>query len=405
MIILFLNVGLYAQTSNNGILSVSENTQFSIVERFDNLSLGEFYNDGETFIYNDFSNDGVLDFYENTGITKFIGSDIQNISGTQVSYLYNVLFNNNSSADPFHISGEINISGVSDFNQGIVDNDNFGGEITFNNGSSHINTSDLSHVDGFVNKFGDEDFIFPIGDGGYYRLAGTSVATDSDVFFTAKYFFENSDALYSHDSKSEDIQDINNQEYWTIEKANVATENGLVTLSWRTVTTPSSFVDAAQDNALTIVRWDSASNTWVDEGGAINLDDQTITTGVTNYGIFTLGRLNSDAEMPCALEIYNYVSPNGDGKNDFFFIDKTSDECARNLTVQVFNRWGVKVYETTNYGENGNVFDGHSSGRLTVKDSDKLPASTYYYILKYEYGSTTDSQLHKQAGFLYLSDN
>ncbi|CDF77779.1 conserved hypothetical protein [Formosa agariphila KMM 3901] len=386
-------------------MSVSENTQFSIVERFDNLSLGEFYNDGETFIYNDFSNDGVLDFYENTGITKFIGSDIQNISGTQVSYLYNVLFNNNSSADPFHISGEINISGVSDFNQGIVDNDNFGGEITFNNGSSHINTSDLSHVDGFVNKFGDEDFIFPIGDGGYYRLAGTSVATDSDVFFTAKYFFENSDALYSHDSKSEDIQDINNQEYWTIEKANVATENGLVTLSWRTVTTPSSFVDAAQDNALTIVRWDSASNTWVDEGGAINLDDQTITTGVTNYGIFTLGRLNSDAEMPCALEIYNYVSPNGDGKNDFFFIDKTSDECARNLTVQVFNRWGVKVYETTNYGENGNVFDGHSSGRLTVKDSDKLPASTYYYILKYEYGSTTDSQLHKQAGFLYLSDN
>src|SRR5690606_31764158 len=123
-------------------------TQFSTVERFNNLNTGEFYNDGDAFIYSHFNNDGTLDFYQNTGLTRFIGTSYQLISGSNISYLFDVYFNNSSNTVPFQLSGNVHISGESNFYEGIVDNDNFGGEMTFNTNANHINTSDYSHVDG-----------------------------------------------------------------------------------------------------------------------------------------------------------------------------------------------------------------------------------------------------------------
>ncbi|WP_159022236.1 gliding motility-associated C-terminal domain-containing protein [Formosa sp. L2A11] len=401
--LLCVTSGIIAQTSNDGVLYISENTQFSTVSGFNNLSQGTFNNDGESFIYSDFNNDGVVDFYEDTGITQFVGSENQYISGSQVSYLYNVVFSNGSNDNPFHLSGEINVSGIVDFDEGIVDNDNFGGEFTFNIYGNHINTSDISYVDGFVNKLGDEEFVFPIGDQGHYRLAGISAPIESNDFFKIKYYYENSNALYSHDLKADNIMEIDPEEYWDVQNV-TDSPRGLITLSWREYSMTGGLMDAVENEELSIVRWDESSNMWIDEGGVIDFDDQTITTAVSGYGIFTFARLETE-RLPCSLEVYNYVSPNGDGKNDYFAIEKTDDSCVRELNVQIFNRWGVKVYEMSNYGENGRVFDGHSSGRLTVKDSDKLPANTYYYILKYKYGSEQENNSHKEAGFLYLSDN
>lgn len=65
----------------------------------------------------------------------------------------------------------------------------------------------------------------------------------------------------------------------------------------------------------------------------------------------------------------NVFTPNGDGKNDTF---KPMDCPAfvKSVEFKVFNRWGVKVFETTDVDIN---WDGKSS---TGKD---LPASQYFY--------------------------
>src|SRR5690606_30367261 len=193
VILLFAFNFMTAQTSNEGTLYISENTQFSTVARFDNRSTGAFYNDGDAYIYSHFNNDGVLDFLQNTGLTRFIGKSNQQISGSKVSYLYDVYFNNTSTPVPFQLSGFLNISGESDFYEGIVDNDNFGGEFTFNTNAYPINTSDYSHVDGPVNKYGNLAFSYPIGDGGYYRHAGISAPAHAASLFEGKFYFENSD--------------------------------------------------------------------------------------------------------------------------------------------------------------------------------------------------------------------
>src|SRR5690554_959869 len=402
--LLLLSTPLLAQTSNQGMLYVAENTRFSTVEALENLEEGSFFNDGETFLYSHLSNEGTVDFYQETGTTRFIGSADQIISGTKTSYFQNVHFYNRSSSSPFLLTGKLDINGQADFEEGIVDNRNFGGSFTFRNEAYHYNTSDVSHVDGTVDKLGATEFLYPIGHKNYYRFAAISAPTGESALFKGTYFLENSDALYSHELKAGIITAINDKEYWTIDRE--SDDEVLITLSYRDETTPPFIINAAEDDQVVIVRWDEETNMWVDEGGAANVDDQTVTTTVSGYGYFTLAKVGE--KDPGGVTVYNALTPNDDGVNDYFFIDIPNDGSVRNLRVKIFNRWGVKVYESDDYGVNGDLFYGYSSGRLTINDSNQLPTGTYFYILDYEYGDPadpTDKNRHKQAGYLYLSGN
>jgi len=96
------------------------------------------------------------------------------------------------------------------------------------------------------------------------------------------------------------------------------------------------------------------------------------------------------------LTIYNGISVNGDGENDYFKIEGIEYYPKNNL--KIFNRWGVLVYEKEGY-TNNEPFDGHSNGRATISADSKLPQGTYYYILEYE---DSYDQSHTEKGWLYL---
>ncbi|UTN03199.1 gliding motility-associated C-terminal domain-containing protein [Flavobacterium bizetiae] len=100
----------------------------------------------------------------------------------------------------------------------------------------------------------------------------------------------------------------------------------------------------------------------------------------------------------CVIKIFNAMSPNGDAKNERFYIQGL--ECYPDNRVEIYNRWGVLVFERENYNNEERAFRGISEGRTTVKQSDGLPVGTYYYILKYK---DSDSNAHQEAGYLYLS--
>ncbi|WP_205627563.1 T9SS type B sorting domain-containing protein, partial [Myroides marinus] len=74
-------------------------------------------------------------------------------------------------------------------------------------------------------------------------------------------------------------------------------------------------------------------------------------------------------------------------------------------TVEIYNRWGVKVYDTKNYDSAGNVFRGYSDGRVTINRGDKLPTGTYFYIVNYEYKDKSGSRMIKKSGYLHLDSN
>ncbi|MCC2547208.1 gliding motility-associated C-terminal domain-containing protein [Hymenobacter sp. BT175] len=70
----------------------------------------------------------------------------------------------------------------------------------------------------------------------------------------------------------------------------------------------------------------------------------------------------------------NIITPNGDGKNDAF-IPHFSCQPAR---LQVFNRWGAKVFETDNYRNNWRG----TSGTEPNDSNATLADGVYYYLLR-----------------------
>ncbi|MDI6046131.1 DUF7507 domain-containing protein [Flavobacterium yafengii] len=84
----------------------------------------------------------------------------------------------------------------------------------------------------------------------------------------------------------------------------------------------------------------------------------------------------------CAIEVFNALSPGNDGFHDFFRI--RGIECYPKNTVEIYNRWGIKVYDAEGYNNNSVSFRGFSEGRGTVNQSNGLPTGTYFYIIKYQ---------------------
>jgi gliding motility-associated-like protein len=98
------------------------------------------------------------------------------------------------------------------------------------------------------------------------------------------------------------------------------------------------------------------------------------------------------------IEVFNVVTPNGDGIHDVLTISGL--ENFPNNTIRVYNRWGVQVFQTRAYDTQGNVFDGTSEGRVTVDRDNKLPVGTYFYILDYE---NEFGEMKSLSGYLYIN--
>lgn len=391
-----------SQTVNIGELAISTGTQMSSVGAIDNKTTGDIINDGELIVYSHFNNDGLVTFTpgRSTGITRMRGiTGFQDISGTMPMEWYNAEFDNRNVQPGFHLSNELSISGQANFEKGIVDDKSYNGLLIFEKNATYINADDISHVNGLVQKNGSDAFRFPIGDKGKYRYAAISnpnAVTDS---FAGQFFFENSNPLFAHSSKDSNITLIDNAEYWKIEKT-AANSNVFLTLSWNTTTTPSA-IYANPTDEIHIVRWDTTSNSWIDEGGVADSASREVTmviNSLTKYGVFTLARIRTNLD----LEIFNAVTPNGDGLNDFFRVDGLASH--PNNTVTIFNRWGVLVYETKSYGNavGGNVFTGYSDGRVTVDRNERLPVGTYFYVI--EAVNENDGSKTNKAGYLYINE-
>ncbi|SEG33009.1 gliding motility-associated C-terminal domain-containing protein, partial [Flavobacterium urumqiense] len=110
--------------------------------------------------------------------------------------------------------------------------------------------------------------------------------------------------------------------------------------------------------------------------------------------------------LPCGtVLVHNAFSPNGDGINENFIIDNIDlTDCFPTNTVEIYNRWGVLVFETTGYNNTTRVFNGISQGRTTISQSSGLPTGTYFYILNYTSKDNNGNlQTNKKDGYLYLT--
>jgi gliding motility-associated-like protein len=182
----------------------------------------------------------------------------------------------------------------------------------------------------------------------------------------------------------------------------------MITLSWDETTTPSFIRNNIQPNSerISIVRWDEKQKIWVNEGGIVDFDAKTVTSfsEVSGFGVFTLASVKEIIEPVGNVMVYNAISPNGDGVNDFFLIDGIT--LYPENTVEIYNRLGIKVFETKNYNSNGNVFSGYSNVNTIISKQEKLASDIYFYTVKYEYGDNgKPTRTIRSTGYLYIKND
>ena len=91
-------------------------------------------------------------------------------------------------------------------------------------------------------------------------------------------------------------------------------------------------------------------------------------------------------EVAGDIVVYNAISPNGDGKNDFLLFQHIDIlEETRENEVAILNRWGNVVFEISNYNNTSNVFTGLN------KNGNELPSGNYFYKIKFESGRKSKS--------------
>lgn len=96
-------------------------------------------------------------------------------------------------------------------------------------------------------------------------------------------------------------------------------------------------------------------------------------TAVNEAGCAKTASITVDVEI-CNFEIPNVITPNGDNFNDYWHIPQV-DVGNESIYVEIYNRWGQKVYSAINYDNTTTRWDGRNDG------SDDLPHGTYYYVI------------------------
>ncbi len=104
-----------------------------------------------------------------------------------------------------------------------------------------------------------------------------------------------------------------------------------------------------------------------------------------------------------AINISKLVTPNNDGRNDFFEVrydikNSNARLCAFSISLDIYNRWGTKVYSNANYD---NSWQGNSPEN-SIGFSEKLPTGTYYYIIRF---NNTEEKTNPIQGYILLGSN
>ncbi|MAO16466.1 gliding motility-associated C-terminal domain-containing protein [Muricauda ruestringensis] len=356
------------------------------------------HNNAQVGLHTNLINDANFD--QTTGLVGFYGNRPIMVTGSIPPTFWDteILMDNNVFLDiPLMVRNNVNFI-LGDFltptntptvNLNFMEDGFFGGE------------SNASKVVGFAEVNNRNVFSFPVGDAEQLRPL-TFNAQGSVPRAICAYFFENPSAptslsqTFNVEEKVNNIGTVTDREFWILQ-GNVPVQ---VTISWNTrsslITIPNATVES-----IIVVGWNKSSNQWVVIGntaysGDITNGFVTSETFVPNdYAAITFGTvpLPTDTFAVNNPTLGNYfLSPNGDGINDFLVIDGMEE--SPNNSLRIFNRYGQKVFERINYT---NEFRGvANTGSMVPNQATGLPEGVYFYLV------TLDDLGLEYNGFLFL---
>ncbi|MCB0480792.1 MAG: T9SS type A sorting domain-containing protein [Flavobacteriales bacterium] len=328
-----------------------------------------------------------ITFAAHTGTIIMDGTGAQSINDLAASTepVFRRFTLSNSSAD-ITLNMPISVSTTMTFTSGnlVTTSTNL---LYINDEATVSGASDNSHVDGPVEKIGNNAFEFPVGDGTSYRPISMSAPNSNASRFRAQYTYTDPGATYGT-SLSGSIDHISTREFWNLDRINPP-GNVTVTIGWNP---NSGGVDDL--NELTVARWDGS--TWQDQGNGGTSGNTTAGTvqtagAVSSFSPFTLASTTVNNPLPVELlsfaATFNEETQNVDLEwvtssevnNDFFLVEKTNDLKEFEEVVRVEGQGTTN--EKTEYREKDqNPSHGITYYRLSQTDLDG--SITYFDLQK-----------------------
>ncbi len=338
----FQNVNSQVSFLNKGVI-YNNNNQFVINGNVTHQQEGSIINSGNLYIRGNWTNNNPTSQVFSTGtngwvhLDSVIVADTQRITGATITHFNNLelIGYGVKMLDSINVDIEDTLAlNNKEFLAG--DNTVFilstgTGVVTRSSGFvSNTNDGGLSR-----NVVSAEEYIFPVGSSvGTLRYRPIKVVPSTDNTFKVRMANVNADDdNYTRSSKEPTLNNLNANFYHKISSTN-SSDAADVTI----------YYDPTTDgNYQLIAQWD---NMWknvgiVSEGYDPNESLFSITkSGHTNFSNtpFILAE-----EVP-AVFVANVFSPNSDGMNDILhLLGNSIDE----LTFSIYDRWGEKVFETT----------------------------------------------------------
>ncbi|NQY29244.1 MAG: gliding motility-associated C-terminal domain-containing protein [Flavobacteriaceae bacterium] len=175
----------------------------------------------------------------------------------------------------------------------------------------------------------------------------------------------------------------------------------------------NNFPDILNDDSRITYEWLDPSGNVVSSDKSfeilsiLNSDAGTYTLEIDFFGcqisktvVLNIENCSSDSEPDSEPDLDNIgdvlpadtLTPNGDNENDLWNIENLEYQSGN--TIKVFNRWGVKVFDVTNYES------GTWNGESTEGGSGLLPAGSYYYAIEYV---TQGGIVKTITGWMYIN--
>ena len=238
-------------------------------------------------------------------------------------------------------------------------------KIIFAKGTVISGASDRSHIHGAVYHRGQGMKLFPIGNGTSYLPVELLNVEDAEALIGVRAFeFQNLTL-----SKTFSLNAISNKRYWHIDIVSGTLKNSRIILPLR----GESW--AGNPEKIVVAQSTSPAENFNSIGQSlfqgVGSYDRVTSDQVVSLPFVTLASTAEDA----SIVIYNAVSPNEDGLNDFLRILNIEHYPDNKFTI--FNRWGDKIFEIENYNNEERAFRGKSD----LHGGKDLVSGTYFYVL------------------------
>lgn len=226
--------------------------------------------------------------------------------------------------------------------------------------------SDSSHVFGKVFHRGGGHKLFPLGDGARYLPVELTDIGDPSSMIGVEAMTLTNMTLPLHNK----LEKMVPGGYWHIDVASGFVGGSPVVL-------PVSDLSWVHDPAKIVVA-QSASPTepFASIGRSRDVEAHSEGRVKSEFAVTKPFVTLATSATPEDIVVYNAVSANGDGQNDFMRIEHITHYLPNKLTV--YNRWGDRVFEIRNYDNETNVF----RGRANVNGDSELVSGTYFYVLE-----------------------